>query len=124
MREAWPDVSSGFMCVKTSKVQPVCASYRLTFSLVFPPFPVFKKAFLKPSLPLFALSAFVVSPDNEEFLINFFSGILHFVSKLLKVKGRKQLGKTSHSPSLSTGSLTGLAWFLFALFLDKFQKKN
>lgn len=29
MQEVWPDVSSGFVCVKTSKVQPVCACCRL-----------------------------------------------------------------------------------------------
>lgn len=69
-------------------------------SAFFSPFPVFKKAFLKLPLPAFALPDFVVSPDNEEFLINFSSGILHVVSKLLKIKGRRQQGKTSHSPIL------------------------
>lgn len=32
--EVWPDVSSGFMCVKTNKVQPVCTCYRLWLSLL------------------------------------------------------------------------------------------
>lgn len=50
-QEIWPDVSSGFMCAKISKVQPVTDSDFL--SSFFPPFSVFNKAFLKPpSLPL------------------------------------------------------------------------
>lgn len=63
------------------------------FPRFFPPFPVFKKAFLKPPLPLFALPAFAVSADNKEFLINFSSGILHVVSKLVKDLGEKAAGE-------------------------------
>lgn len=92
-QEARPDVPSGFTCAETSKVQPGSASYTLRLSSFFPPFPVFKKAFLKPPLPLFALPAFAVSADNKEFLINFSSGILHVVSKLVKNQGEKAAGE-------------------------------